>query len=81
MHQGIVSPYRSATAAHNCRTYRIFIAAVHALHIFFSLVQCILENLDLSVPARISVQTLGSNGLSSDGVHAVYRTSDRTGNL
>lgn len=51
------------------------------MHYTFSPVQCILENLDLSVPARIIVQTLGSNGLISDGVHTVYRTSDRTGNL
>lgn len=37
--------------------------------------KCILENIDLSVPVHISVQTLGSNGLCSDSVHTMYRTS------
>ncbi|XP_041845734.1 protein MLP1 homolog [Melanotaenia boesemani] len=38
--------------------------------------KCILENLDLSVPVHISVQTLGSNGLRSNSVHTVYRKTD-----
>lgn len=43
--------------------------------------QCVLENLNLSVRVRISVQTLGSNGLISEGVDVVYRTPDQTDNL
>lgn len=39
--------------------------------------QCILENIDLSVPVHISVQTLGSNGLRSNGVQIVHNTSIR----
>ncbi|XP_034453863.1 trichohyalin isoform X2 [Hippoglossus hippoglossus] len=35
--------------------------------------KCIAENVDLSVPIHISVQTLGSNGLSSNSVHTVFR--------
>ncbi|XP_062250492.1 trichohyalin-like isoform X2 [Platichthys flesus] len=35
--------------------------------------KCIAENVDLSVPIHISVQTLGSNGLSSNRVHTVFR--------
>ncbi|XP_039976514.1 plectin-like [Xiphias gladius] len=37
--------------------------------------KCIVENVDLCVPVDISVQTLGSNGLSSSSVHTMYRTS------
>ncbi|KAJ3587182.1 hypothetical protein NHX12_010780 [Muraenolepis orangiensis] len=37
--------------------------------------KCILENVDLSLPVHIGVQTLGSNGLSSDRLSATYRTS------
>ncbi|XP_072251772.1 uncharacterized protein jakmip1 isoform X1 [Leuresthes tenuis] len=40
--------------------------------------KCILENVDLSVPVGISVQTLGSNGLCSNSVNTVFRTSNRT---
>lgn len=43
-----------------------------AFLLFF--LQCILENVDLSVPVHISVQTLGSNGLSSNSVHTTFRT-------
>ncbi|XP_035618609.2 rootletin-like isoform X2 [Oncorhynchus keta] len=35
--------------------------------------KCILENLDLSGPVHISVQTLGSNGLYAEKVHLIYR--------
>ena len=37
--------------------------------------QVILENVDLSLPVHIGVQTLGSNGLSSGRVTTVFRTS------
>lgn len=37
------------------------------------LFQCILENLDLSGPVHISVQTLGSNGLYAEKVLLIYR--------
>ncbi|KAM4555853.1 uncharacterized protein jakmip1 isoform 2-T4 [Odontesthes bonariensis] len=40
--------------------------------------KCILENVELSVPVDISVQTLGSNGLCSNCVNTVFRTSNRT---
>ncbi|XP_053285277.1 trichohyalin [Pleuronectes platessa] len=39
--------------------------------------KCIAENVDLSVPIHISVQTLGSNGLSSNSVHTVFRKDHR----
>lgn len=39
----------------------------------FLFLQCVLEDLDVSVPVCISVQTLGSNGLSSEGVYTMYR--------
>ncbi|XP_077465377.1 uncharacterized protein LOC144082246 [Stigmatopora argus] len=34
--------------------------------------KCVVENVDLSGPVEIGVQTLGSNGLSSKCVHTVY---------
>ncbi|XP_017283775.1 golgin subfamily B member 1 [Kryptolebias marmoratus] len=40
--------------------------------------KCILENIDLSVPVHIGVQTLGSNGLRSNSVQTVHNTSNRT---
>lgn len=48
---------------------------LNMLHLFL---QCVLEDLDLSAPVCISVQTLGSNGLRSDGVHTMYR-ADKPG--
>lgn len=51
---------------------------VEGFIVFLLFLQCVLEDLALTVPVCIAVQTLGSNGLSSDGVHTVYR-ADRTG--
>lgn len=36
--------------------------------------QAVLENLDLSVPVHISVQTLGSNGLFAEKVHVLHKS-------
>ncbi|KAF7667605.1 hypothetical protein LDENG_00053290 [Lucifuga dentata] len=59
--------------------YRVFVdGEFHKSVMSSACTKCILENLGLSVPVHISVQTLGSNGLSSNSVHAVYRASVRT---
>ncbi|XP_018535427.1 uncharacterized protein LOC108885532 [Lates calcarifer] len=59
--------------------YRVFIDGdFHKSVMSSACTKCIVENVDLSVPVHISVQTLGSNGLSSNSVHTVYRTSVRT---
>ncbi|XP_041653708.1 myosin-2 heavy chain-like isoform X2 [Cheilinus undulatus] len=59
--------------------YRVFVDGdFHKSVMSSACTKCILENVDLSVPVHISVQTLGSNGLSSDSVHALYRSSDIT---
>ncbi|XP_059201987.1 cingulin-like [Centropristis striata] len=59
--------------------YRVFVDGdFHKSVMSSACTKCILENVDLSVPVHISVQTLGSNGLSSDFVHTTYRTSVRT---
>ncbi|XP_030595033.1 protein lava lamp-like [Archocentrus centrarchus] len=56
--------------------YRVYVDGdFHKSVMSSACTKCILENIDLSVPAHISVQTLGSNGLSSDSVHTMYRTS------
>lgn len=57
------------TAVHCCILLNL-ITAIHCIHF----PQCILENVDLSVPVHISVQTLGSNGLGSNSVHTMYGT-------
>ncbi|XP_070770016.1 trichohyalin-like [Enoplosus armatus] len=57
--------------------YRVFVDGdFHKSVMSSACTKCILENVDLSVPVHISVQTLGSNGLSSNSVHTMYRTSD-----
>ncbi|XP_074504912.1 uncharacterized protein LOC141775445 isoform X2 [Sebastes fasciatus] len=59
--------------------YRVFVDGdFHKSVMSSACTKCILENIDLSVPVHISVQTLGSNGLSSNFVHTMYRTSVRT---
>ncbi|XP_032383889.1 rootletin isoform X2 [Etheostoma spectabile] len=59
--------------------YRVFVDGdFHKSVMSSACTKCILENVDLSVPVHISVQTLGSNGLSSNFVHTMYRTSVRT---
>ncbi|XP_022059647.2 plectin-like [Acanthochromis polyacanthus] len=59
--------------------YRVFVDGdFHKSVMSSACTKCVLENVDLSVPVHISVQTLGSNGLSSNSVHTMYRTSVRT---
>nr|XP_046262054.1 girdin-like isoform X2 [Scatophagus argus] len=59
--------------------YRVFVDGdFHKSVMSSACTKCILENVDLSVPVQISVQTLGSNGLTSNRVHTMYRTSVRT---
>ncbi|XP_076594940.1 uncharacterized protein LOC143325616 [Chaetodon auriga] len=59
--------------------YRVFVDGdFHKSVMSSACTKCILENVELSVPVHISVQTLGSNGLRSDSVHIMYRTSVRT---
>lgn len=56
--------------------YRVFVDGdFHKSVMSSACTKCVLENVDLSVPVNISVQTLGSNGLSSDFVPTMYRTS------
>ncbi|XP_019739449.1 GRIP and coiled-coil domain-containing protein 2-like [Hippocampus comes] len=43
--------------------------------------KCVLENVELSSPVKIGIQTLGSNGLTSNSVHIVYLPPPRTGHL
>ncbi|KAK9518617.1 hypothetical protein VZT92_023916 [Zoarces viviparus] len=58
--------------------YRVFVDGDFYKSVMSSAcTKCIVENVDLSVPVHISVQTLGSNGVSSDFVHTTYRTSVR----
>ncbi|XP_073342655.1 uncharacterized protein [Pagrus major] len=55
--------------------YRVFVDEdFHKSVMSSACTKCILENVDLSVPVHISVQTLGSNGLSSNSVHTTFRT-------
>ncbi|XP_070818028.1 platelet binding protein GspB-like [Chaetodon trifascialis] len=59
--------------------YRVFVDGdFHKSVMSSACTKCILENVDLSVPVHVSVQTLGSNGLCSGSVHIMYRTSVRT---
>ncbi|XP_030000664.1 golgin subfamily A member 4-like [Sphaeramia orbicularis] len=61
--------------------YRLFVDGdFHKSVMSSACTKCILENVDMSVPFRISVQTLGSNGLSSNSVHTMYRTPPANGN-
>ncbi|XP_029917859.1 LOW QUALITY PROTEIN: rootletin-like [Myripristis murdjan] len=55
--------------------YRVYVDGdFHKSVMSSACTKCILENIDLSVPVHISVQTLGSNGLTSNRVHTMYRT-------
>ncbi|CAK6971931.1 golgin subfamily B member 1-like [Scomber scombrus] len=59
--------------------YRVFVDGdFHKSVMSSACTKCILENVDLSVPLHLSVQTLGSNGLNSNSVHTMYRTSVST---
>ncbi|CAB1325281.1 unnamed protein product, partial [Coregonus sp. 'balchen'] len=54
--------------------YRIYVEGeFHKSVMSSACTKCILENLDLSVPVHISVQTLGSNGLYAEKVLLIYR--------
>ncbi|KAM9413721.1 uncharacterized protein ACWYII_025406 isoform 1-T2 [Salvelinus alpinus] len=54
--------------------YMIYVEAeFHKSVMSSACTKCILENLDLSGPVHISVQTLGSNGLYAEKVHLIYR--------
>ncbi|XP_068443699.1 early endosome antigen 1-like [Clinocottus analis] len=58
--------------------YRVFVDGdFHKSVMSSACTKCILEDVDLSAPVHISVQMLGSNGLSSNFVHTTYRTSGR----
>ncbi|KAG8004027.1 protein C4orf50 [Nibea albiflora] len=60
-------------------SYQVFVDGdFHKSVMSSACTKCVLENVDLSVPVHISVQTLGSNGLSSNSVHTTYRNSVRT---
>ncbi|KAM9356699.1 uncharacterized protein ABDE67_004283 [Symphorus nematophorus] len=59
--------------------YRVFVDGdFHKSVMSSACTKCVLENVNLSVPVHISVQTLGSNGLGSNSVHTTYRTSVST---
>ncbi|XP_034036936.1 golgin subfamily A member 4-like [Thalassophryne amazonica] len=56
--------------------YRVFVdGEFHKSVMSSACTKCILENVNLGVPVHISIQTLGSNGLHSNSVHTIYRTS------
>ncbi|KAK2849108.1 hypothetical protein Q5P01_008942 [Channa striata] len=65
--------------------YRVFIDGdFHKSVLSSACTKCILENVDLNVPIHISVQTLGSNGLSSNSSHIIVSVGSRlrlSGNL
>lgn len=75
LHQGIYSP-----SLQRCWTWYPWFMR-YILFSRYPALQCVLENLNLSVPVHISVQTLGSNGLTSEAVHVIYGTPDETDNL
>ncbi|KAM4586800.1 uncharacterized protein V3H82_005589 isoform 2-T2 [Fundulus diaphanus] len=58
--------------------YRVFVnKEFHKSVMSSACTKCILENIDLSVPVHIGVQTLGSNGLHSESVYTIYPNSNR----
>ncbi|XP_019131580.2 golgin subfamily B member 1 isoform X2 [Larimichthys crocea] len=58
--------------------YRVFVDGdFHKSVMSSACTKCVLENVNMSVPVHISVQTLGSNGLSSNSVHTTYSNSVR----
>ncbi|KAG7461942.1 hypothetical protein MATL_G00196390 [Megalops atlanticus] len=55
--------------------YRIYVdGEFHKSVMSSACTKAVLENLDLSVPVHISVQTLGSNGLFAEKVHVLYKS-------
>ncbi|XP_054647068.1 myosin-3 isoform X2 [Dunckerocampus dactyliophorus] len=53
--------------------YRVFVDGEFYKSVMSSAcTKCVLENVDLTEPVEIGVQTLGSNGLISTSVHAMY---------
>ncbi|XP_061900063.1 trichohyalin isoform X1 [Entelurus aequoreus] len=53
--------------------YRVFVDGDFYKSVMSSAcTKCVLENVDLTEPVEIGVQTLGSNGLISNSVHAFY---------
>ncbi|XP_055368420.1 early endosome antigen 1-like isoform X2 [Betta splendens] len=58
--------------------YRVFVDGdFHKSVMSSACTKCILENVDLSVPVHIGVQTLGSNGIASNTVHTTYMGEQR----
>ncbi|XP_077957312.1 uncharacterized protein LOC120817419 isoform X2 [Gasterosteus aculeatus] len=56
--------------------YRVFVDGdFHKSVMSSACTKCVLENVNLRGPVHVSVQTLGSNGLSSDFVHTTHVTS------
>nr|XP_023653026.1 myosin-14-like isoform X2 [Paramormyrops kingsleyae] len=56
--------------------YRVYVdGEFHKSVMSSACTKAVLENLDLSVPVHISVQTLGSNGLLAEKVHILYEGS------
>ncbi|XP_064199628.1 rootletin-like isoform X1 [Anguilla rostrata] len=56
--------------------YRIYVdGEFHKSVMSSACTKAVLENLDLSVPVHISVQTLGSNGLFAEKVHVLHKSS------
>ncbi|XP_015248953.1 PREDICTED: janus kinase and microtubule-interacting protein 1 isoform X2 [Cyprinodon variegatus] len=57
--------------------YRVFVnKEFHKSVMSSACTKCILENIYLSVPVHIGVQTLGSNGLCSDSVYTIYANGE-----
>ncbi|XP_028314658.1 trichohyalin-like isoform X2 [Gouania willdenowi] len=53
--------------------YRVFVDGnFHKSVLSSACTKCVLENVDLSLPVQISVQTLGLNGRTSNSVHTMY---------
>ncbi|KAG9345490.1 hypothetical protein JZ751_008634 [Albula glossodonta] len=56
--------------------YRIYVdGEFHKSVMSSACTKAVLENLDLSVPVHISVQTLGANGLFAEKVHVIFKGS------
>nr|XP_015200400.1 PREDICTED: uncharacterized protein C4orf50 homolog isoform X2 [Lepisosteus oculatus] len=57
--------------------YRIYVdGEFHKSVMSAACTKAVLENVDLSVPFQISVQTLGANGLFAEKVHILFQSSD-----
>ncbi|XP_027864769.1 protein MLP1 homolog [Xiphophorus couchianus] len=58
--------------------YRVFVnKEFHKSVLSSACTKCILENINLSEPVHIGVQTLASNGLHSDSVYTLYFSSNK----